>query len=278
MKIFFKLTLLLYPLLQTACTKGSGPEDDNQGRTEEVFTKSVLLLEFVSFDCVYCPAVTNTMNEAAEQYPGRIDVISVHGHLNEDDPMEFEGYRQFQNYFYGVTGYPAVIIDQHDDLVSVGSFDMADPDFLGRLNTKSEIGIALNTKIKDRTVTIETILQNKGVANDDYRLVVAVLENGIKYKQADWVNNARTWIEDYTHHHVLRDILTDNYFGDPVTNFRSGNEYRKTFSYIIPEAYKKENISLVAYVVEARGFAERVSVNSRSVSIGKSIDFSGNIR
>lgn len=277
MKRFISLLTIYTFFFLFGCTKGSGPED-NQGNTGAGFTKNVLLMEFVSFDCVYCPAVTTAMNKASEKYPNRLDVISVHGRLDEDDPMEFDGYRQFQNFFYGVTGYPAVIIDQRDDLVTVGSFDEADPDFLERLNVSSPIGIAISTKVDNRTVTIETTVKNAGETSSNYRLAVAVLENNIAYRQADWVNEERTWIEDYKHYHVLREILSENYFGDPIADFASNSEYKKSFSYTIPEAYQKDNVMFVAYVVAASGFADRVSVNSRSVPIGKSVDLAGIVR
>ncbi|MBN8787182.1 MAG: hypothetical protein J0I84_08830, partial [Terrimonas sp.] len=119
------LSVAAFALIINACTKGSRDGDiNNPGETDTAtFTKNVLIMEFVSFDCVYCPKVSDIIKETAEiKYPGRIDLISVHGRLDEIDPMEFSNYKQFQNYFYGVTGYPGVIIDQRDDIVSVGEF------------------------------------------------------------------------------------------------------------------------------------------------------------
>jgi hypothetical protein len=193
--------------------------------------------------------------------------------------MEFSRYKPFQNYFYGVTGYPGVIIDQRDDLVSVGEFDTRAASFLERVNTQAKIGIALSAALSgDNTVKVDVQVSNKGEAGSDYRLAVAVLENNIPYKQADLVDGALKWIEDYRHHHVLRDFLSNDYFGDAISTLPANGNYSKTFSYNIPAAYKKENLSFVAYVIEAKGFSLRVAVNSRSVNIGKSIDFSGNIK
>lgn len=267
--------------LLNACTKGSGAGEDNGPGNNDTtsFTKNVLIMEFVSFDCVYCPKVSDLIAAASEtKHPGRIDLISVHGRLDEDDPMEFNNYKQFQNYFYGVTGYPGVIIDQRDDLVKVGEFDAASGSFLERLNIRANIGIALATTItSEHTVRVDVEIANKGESNGDYRLAVAVLENNIPYKQADLVDGSLQWIDDYTHSHVLRDYLTGNYFGDELGVLAKNAKYAKTFNYTIPTGYIKENLSFVAYVIEAKGFAHRVAVNSRSVDIGKSIDLSGRI-
>lgn len=275
------LSLYFFIVGLNACTKGSGAGDDNnQGNTDtSLFTKNVLIMEFVSFDCVYCPAVSDILKETAEtKYPGRIDLISVHGRLDEDDPMEFSSYKQFQNYFYRVTGYPGVIIDQHDELVTVGTFDATAGSFLGRVNTPTKIGIALGAAVTgENTVRVDVQVANKGEANGDYRLAVAVLENDIPYKQADLVDGSLKWIEDYRHTHVLRAYLSENYFGDALGTLGKNGIYSKTFNYTIPAGYIKNNLSFVAYVVEAKGFSQRVSVNSRSVDIGKSIDFSGKI-
>ncbi len=283
MKRIFKIMYVgIFVLAINACTKGSGDEvPGNQDRTDtSTFTKNVLIMEFVSFDCVYCPRVSDILKEASEIiYPGRIDVISVHGRLDEADPMEYSHYKQFQNYFYGVTGYPGVIIDQRDDLVSVGEFDTTSASFLGRVNAQATIGIALSTTlINENTVKVDVQVSNKGEASPDYRLAVAVLENNIPYKQADQVDGALKWIEDYRHFHVLRDFLSSDYFGDAISTLSANSSYSKTFSYDIPVDYKKENLSFVAYVIEAKGFSPRVSVNSRSVDIGKSIDLLGNIK
>ncbi|HRO46678.1 Omp28-related outer membrane protein [Agriterribacter sp.] len=278
-KIF---SFCVFALAINACTKGSGPDgDNNQGGSDtSSFTKNVLIMEFVSFDCVYCPKVSDLIAAASEtKYPGRIDLISVHGRLDENDPMEFSGYKQFQNYFYGVTGYPGVIIDQRDDLVTVGEFDATSGSFIERAKATAKIGIALGTAVTgDNTVRVEVQVANRGEASADYRLAVAVLENDIPYRQADLVDGSLKWIEDYRHFHVLRAYLTGNYFGDELGTIAKNGVYAKTFTYTIPSGYVKENLSFVAYVIEAKGFAPRVSVNSRSVHIGKSVDFSGNIK
>lgn len=270
------LFILFSGILMTGCTKGSGEDDKEPGETNDTpAVKHVLLMEFVSFDCVYCPAVTQSIEQASNiKYPGRIDLISVHGRLNENDPMEFKGYKQLQNYFYGVTGYPGIIVDQHDDLVTVGSFDASANSFTQRIGASAKVDIAVNTTlVSDNEVRIDVQLLNKAEANADYRLAVAVLENDIPYQQADLVDGAQQWIDNYRHDHVLRAFLSVNYFGDPIGNFEKNGKYAKTFTYSIPNEYKKEKLSFVVYVIEANGFSNRVAVNSRTVDIGKSIGF-----
>ncbi len=267
--------LILISFLAAACTSGSGNEDPGIEPVDSSFVKNVLIMEFVSFDCVYCPNVTNILNELSEKtFPARIDIISVHGRLEDIDPMEFGSYKQLQNYFYGVTGYPSVIIDQRDDLVSVGTFDPSGSAFSGRIDATAPIGVALGSAMQnDSTVLVKVRVANKGKSSDDYRLAVAVLENNIPYKQADLVNGTLQWIDDYRHFHVLRAFLSENYFGDPTGTLEKGSIYTKEFTYKIPPGYRKENLSFVAYVIEARGFSGRVSLNSRSAGIGKSVNF-----
>lgn len=276
-KISVLQLLVALALMISACAKGGGTiENPDTGDPDtSPFTKNVLIMEFVSFDCVYCPAVSNVLQELSEKtYPGRIDVVSVHGRLEEDDPMEFKGYQQFQNYFYGVTGYPAVILDQRDDLISVGMFDASSDAFSGRINVAAPIGIALSSTLTgDNTVRVEVQVANKGKSSADYRLAVAVVENDIAYRQADLVNGSQQWIDDYRHQHVLRAFLSENYFGDPIGSLAEDGTYSKTFVYTVPAEYQADNLSFVAYVVEAKGFSSRVSVNSRTVPIGKAIDF-----
>lgn len=283
MKYILKiLSVVVFSVAIHACSKGSGEADTNNpdGSDNSTFTKNILIMEFVSFDCKYCPKVADAIKETSTvKYPGRVDLISVHGKLEEADPMEFSSYKQLQNYFYGVTGYPGVIIDQRDDLVSVGEFDPTGSGFLEREKAQTNIGIALSTLVvNNNAVKVDVQVSNKGAGSSDYRLAVAVLENDIPYKQADQVDGALKWIEDYKHHHVLRAFLSNDYFGDTLGVLAKDDVYSKTLTYNIPANYKKENLSFVAYVVEAKGFSHRVSVNSRSVNIGKSVDFAGNVK
>jgi len=276
-KISMLHLLVALAFMISACAKGGGTIEnpDPEDPDPSPFTKNVLIMEFVSFDCVYCPAVSNVLRELSEEiHPKRIDIVSVHGRLEEDDPMEFKGYQPFQNYFYGVTGYPAVIVDQRDDFVSVGTFDASGDAFSRRINAAAPIGIALSSTVTDaNTVHVEVRVVNKGKSSPDYRLAVAVLENDIAYRQADLVNGSKQWIDDYRHQHVLRAFLSENYFGDPMGTLAENDSYSKTFAYTIPAAYQTDNLSFVAYVVEAKGFSSRVSVNSRTVAIGQAVDF-----
>lgn len=276
MKAILKIQfVILFAFAAGACTKGAGTIEGPDSPDPSSFTKNVLIMEFVSFDCIYCPKVHAVLREVSEKtHPGRIDIISVHGKLEQDDPMEFNGYRAFQNYFYGITGYPAVIVDQRDDLVSVGTFDASTSSFSGRINAGSPVGITLSAAVAgDNTVRVDVQVANRGETSDDYRLAVVVLENDIPYRQADLVNGSVQWIEDYRHSHVLRAFLSENYFGDPTGTLAKDSVYSKTFTYTVPAGYKQENLSFVAYVVEAKGFSSRVSVNSKSVGIGKTAGF-----
>ncbi|GAB3431591.1 Omp28-related outer membrane protein [Niabella aquatica] len=276
MKYFLYLSIhFLLAASIASCAKGSAEEDNTEQPNGQPVTKNVLLLEFVSFDCVYCPAVTRAMEDVIKnKYPGRIDVISVHGRLEETDPMEFKNYKPFQNYFYGVTGYPGVIIDQRDDLVSVGSFNPSGNGFTERINATAKVGIAAAATLQGNgAVRVEVQLLNKGEANGNYRLAAAVIENDIPYKQADLLNGETQWINDYRHNHVLRAFLTTSYFGDPVGDLAVNGSYDKTFTYTVPSGYKKENMQFVVYVIEASGFANRVAVNSRTVAVGNPVGF-----
>ncbi|WP_437917976.1 Omp28-related outer membrane protein [Sphingobacterium sp. LRF_L2] len=275
MKIMLNQYLLLC-LILSACTKGSGVKE---GQDSEAINnssgKNVLIMEFVSFDCVYCPSVTEVLKIAAnEKFPNRIDIISVHGRLEEEDPMEFKGYKQFQNYFYNITGYPAVIVDQREDLVTVGSFDATTSSFLSRFDAVSPVGISISTlKTSDDQVQIVAGIANNKKNTANYRLAVAVLENKIIYKQADLVDGGLQWIDNYEHNHVLRAFLSENYFGDLIGTLVDDEIYSKKFTYSVPNGVNIDNLSVVAYVVEAKGFSDRVVLNSRSVDIGQSVTF-----
>lgn len=288
-KVLFFISLIF---TVNSCTQGGSvidPPDTGETATqfsesaafEDIiqFRKNVLVLEFVSFDCVYCPIVAKQIEAAKETYPGRIDLIRVHGRLYEKDPMVFPGYERLEGAFIGINGYPACVTDLTNASVTVGKFDVSDKSFTDRLHASVDVGIALNaTIVNDNTVSLKVEVGNKGTTVDDYYLAVAVLENRIIGKQADIVNNETYWIENYEHSRVLRAFLSENYFGDAIGVLQQNSIYSKTFSYVVPEEYKKENLSFITFVVRTKTSQGRVSLNSRSVGIGKSAGFSGTVK
>lgn len=242
------------------------------------FTKNVLVMEFIAFDCQFCPNVTKQIEDASQNiYPDRIDLISVHARLLRQSPLEFDDYKKLQNSFNDITGYPTATTDQLYDDAFLGTFDVTENPFPERINASTSVGIALkSTIVNDSTVNLEVLVGNKGDAADDYRLAVAVLESEIIYQQLDIADNSLVWIEEYEHNHVLRAFLSENYFGDPIGTLEKDKVYSKTFTYSVPDNFEKDNLSFVAYVVQIKN-NYRVSLNSRTVGVGKSSGFSGKV-
>jgi thiol-disulfide isomerase/thioredoxin len=293
--IFFKLFFVaVWVFTIYACSKGGSVIDDTGGGNgddnlpqysdsavfEDIvqFRKNVLVMEFVSFDCGYCPNVSKLIASASAMYPGRIDLVGVHGHLSQNDPMVFDRYRTLQETFDKIDGYPASVIDQIEASVTVGDFNIYSRYFSERITAVPEVGIALNSAtVNDSVVSVEVQVGNKGADADDYLLAVTVLENKIIYRQAD-VNHPSRWIENYEHNHVLRAFLSDNIFGDAIGKLKQNSVYSKTFTYTVPDGYEKDNLSFTAYVILFQNPSNIVAQNSRSAKIGESTGFAGEVK
>jgi hypothetical protein len=115
-------------------------------------------------------------------------------------------------------------------------------------------------------------------ADEEHRLVVYVLENGLLYDQENYMNNdsSSPWygagnpIPNFEHEHVARAVLT-NVFGDQIPAGQTvlGSNYSKDFTYTIPVAYTAANLELVAFVVDS---SDKV-VNVQKVKAGSNQDF-----
>ena len=78
----------------------------------------------------------------------------------------------------------------------------------------------------------------------DVRLSIMITESEIQDLQI----TPNGPVVDYTHRHVLRDMLT-NYDGDRITETLSaGAIIEKDFSFTMPAGWKEENCEIVAFV------------------------------
>ena len=77
---------------------------------------------------------------------------------------------------------------------------------------------------------------------NDASLTVYVVEDGIVGQQL----NLGTWVNNYTHNHVLRDLVT-KVVGDGI-NWTDGGKYENTYTVTLGSDWVVENLKVVAFI------------------------------
>lgn len=277
-KFINRLILFGIVLAAIACTSGGSqleniePIDADDGITPGVpgkdFVKNVLIWEFTTTDCKFCPYIKRDIKnvQALPDVGSRIFASIIHGKLVETDPFRFSRHADLERQF-GVTGaYPSTIIDHDETYRQRGAYSTPNitKEYLKKaLDTPGRAGLKLISRVNGRTATLQVKLKTNEAAA--YKIAANVLESGLVYPQ--YLPEAPDIDPDYVHNHVLRSFLTD-LFGDTAGNLKAGDEFTKTFSYTVPEGYNISNLEFLVYILK-----DDKAANSQLVKIGNTAEY-----
>lgn len=251
-------------------TATKGEASDDTGKTIKVVTPThrtkVLVEDYTGTWCGYCPRLAYKLDQLSGSDS---DVIPVAVH--NDTPFGFAQVGAMENTF-GVSGYPTGIVNRQVE------WNESNGQVLSLKNSKKECGLAINSSISGSTLSVTAKAHYDIDAYRAHKLVVLVLENGLLYDQANYMNNdsSSPWyqagnpIPNFEHNHTLRASLT-NVLGDEVPSSDTvlGNTYSKDFTYNIPGGYNAANLEIVTIMVDNNN---RV-VNVQKVAAGSNKDF-----
>lgn len=229
----------------------------------DAFVKNVLLMQFTSNTCIYCPGMTDILeNEVTKLAPGRICLMSFHRTMNQPaDPYDVAAYVDPMKKHFLFNSYPTVILE-HDS-----KWEKDNASVLKYLEESAQAGIAVNTGLSGNKLTATVKVKGAEGIPADCAVAVALLENGLQFVQSTITNPVMA-----THNQVVRHYLTD-LFGDSqhtgTGKIAGDTEWSRTFSYEIPAEWIAGNMDMIVYVLTGDGKA----VNCCKVKLGESVDY-----
>lgn len=235
----------------------------------QYFKKRLLIQQLTSTNCPNCPGLTQNLKSVVDIYPQDIYVLAYHGQFNEPDPFQIREYiKPIADLFNRFQQYPIAILDQQQEW-SATNPDIALREVEDRLNIPGNIGIALNTTIKDKVITVDVRAKSLIDFNEQLGIAVAISESYLVAPQL----SGRDIIEDYVHDHVIRKYLTD-IFGDEIEKsaFGRNKEFSKKFSYRITseEKWNEKSLAITAYILNK---TTKEIYNCCQIKLGESKDF-----
>ena len=229
----------------------------------EPANRNVILEEFTGRNCGYCTDGHRIANELMAAHPGRLWAINIHagGYAPTSYPNMITQDGNTIHGGFSISGYPTGVVNRTTgNGIDRGQWgNQAN----NQLNQASECNIAgmavINPQTRTATITVEVYYTGNSTVDQNY-LTVAMLQDSILGSQADYGNyNPTQWVgNQYCHMHVLRDVISESAWGDPISPTTQGTLITRTYEYEIPEIIGSpngvevdiDNIFFLAWVAE----------------------------
>ena len=229
----------------------------------EPANRNVILEEFTGRNCGYCTDGHRIANELMAAHPGRLWAINIHagGYAPTSYPNMITQDGNTIHGGFSISGYPTGVVNRTTgNGIDRGQWgNQAN----NQLNQASECNIAgmavINPQTRTATITVEVYYTGNSTVDQNY-LTVAMLQDSILGSQADYGNyNPTQWVgNQYCHMHVLRDVISESAWGDPISPTTQGTLITRTYEYEIPEIIGSpngvevdiDNICFLAWVAE----------------------------
>lgn len=254
-----KFTIVLMSLLMLSFMAKA-----QQYVSTEPANRNVVLEEFGGRGCGWCPSGHSISNTIEANNPGRVWTVNIHAggyastsypNLNTTDGTTIHS-------AYSFTGYPEGFANRStENSQGRGAWEGL---VNAQLSQASECNIAgsvvINEGTRKASVTVEVYYTGSSNVDENY-LTVAMLQDSILGSQSDYADgNPGQWIgEQYVHMHVLRDIVSESVWGDPISPTSHGTLITKTYEYQIPAGIGDPNgvevdlkhVTFLAWVAES---------------------------
>ena len=208
--------------------------------------RNVIIEEFTGRGCGYCPDGHRIANEIMANNPGRVWAINIHagGYAQTSYPNMITQDSNTIHIGFNISGYPSGVVNRTtSNAIDRGQWNSQAN---AQMNQASECNVAgmvvVNPETRVATITVEVYYTGNSSVDQNY-LTVAMLQDSILGSQSDYGNfNPTQWIgNQYVHTHILRDVITESAWGDPISPTTQGTLITRAYEYLIPESIGSPN-------------------------------------
>lgn len=223
--------------------------------TASKYVRHIAAMKFTGTWCPRCPAggtILDLLTTDGGKYENVAYQLAFH---QGDDPMAIAETDKLASRFR-ISAYPSIVVDMRDkNDLNVASivrelFDKSLKEY------PAHCGVAIGSVCNEaRTqVTVTVRLTSETVGN--YRLVLYVLEDGLKYDQS----NSGLWTKDFVHNHVVRERLSGSLDGDDIGTIAAGSEFTKVYTVDLDSKWNVEKLSFYVMAMDEAGYVNNVAV------------------
>ena len=226
-----------------------------QEAPQQTFTRNVLLEQFTTKNCGYCPAGADRISEAVSEL-NYVIWIKHHAGFGEDF-LTNDIHREMIVFYGGSTFAPAMMVDRtrfnsEDDgpVGSVGQVGGVRGSIIRARQVKSYCKITapeIHFDAGSRLLTgrVSGRFGEDTAWNENTRLTIFLIEDSIVGAQNDYSSHGN-W-SNYLHMGTVRDAIT-GIWGDPVTVNTDDRTFAYDINYTLPEGYDYHHCKVVAFM------------------------------
>ena len=215
------------------------------------FQRNVCVMEFTGSWCAQCPDGATILNYLVDrQFEGQAFALAFHNDDAYALPQEQELYNMFN-----CGGYPAYVTDMRDvGLLNEGGCDNSIEKSLYDDPTYCGVAVESAYDKESGTVTVKAGVRSQKTAN--YRIAAYVVEDKVKGEQTLSTGQKQ---KDYTHRHVVRQMLSSNVRGDSMGEISVGKEKTKTYTFEVDESWNMANLSVAVLAIGSDGYVNNMA-------------------
>ena len=286
--------LLLLPLgllLLASCTE-KGPVIDFGPKAEEKSymapveaqdPRMVLIEEFTGVTCPTCPDGHKALKAISDNNPGRVAIVGIqptrniqtrpydHGGIkSKNDNRSEEGTEMADAIFGNIGAIPVASFDRVPQNNVILPYRGDWPSYMqSRVNTPAKANIKVTSTYDDakRQAVIKIRVAYTSPVTNGQMLNVYLVENDVVDVQELPVGSPEIVDQNYSHQHVLRDIITTSSgsaFLDTMATKPAGLVYERTIIYDLPALDLKNtvqnpaNCHIIAFISNNNGSDKEV--------------------
>lgn len=220
--------------------------------------RAVLIEDLTGQRCINCPDGTNIINGIIQTY-GEDNVIAVGIHSG---PLGFKGNAkrvglmtdtgdEYYKYWANGTnlGQPSAIFNRKKGKGPIDNYNNWAAEVGRIISEKANLSVDIANAYDAKTRTLTTKVGAFGVNGTvSGKLQVWIVEDGVKAFQMMPDGSAN---QEYIHNHVFRAAVNGTW-GEDIT-VKEGETTSNDYSYVLPETWNADNISVVAFVYNGNG-------------------------
>lgn len=224
---------------------------------ESKYLRQICVMDFTGAWCMNCPPFYRILNllTTSDTYKDHCHLIAVHDNSEGEpnDPMEIQAGKDLISQFK-ITQFPQAVIDMRD-VTANNQKEVTDALSRSLAEYPAHCGVAVKSVVSNGVANVTVKVTSE--TQDDYRLVLYVVEDNIKSPQLEATGLVN---DNYNHRHVLRALASGSIIGDKLGTLTAGQEVSKEYTVTLDEAWKLKDLSFYALALDKNGYVNNMAV------------------
>jgi hypothetical protein len=269
--IFYNIIFVLSVCFFTQCQEVPVAIPEFQVPTTN---KVVLLEDLTGVRCPNCPRGAAAIESILTKYKGKVVAVGIHGSFLTkplaESKYDFRNEKAIalEELLKPFIGKPSIQVNRvqfpGELFTSVATIDLWDGFVAKELQKEQEMEILAtktynkNTRKLDLNFSAVSILKSEG----PFKISVYITESKI----IDPQETQGKIIQEFEHNHVLRDMLTAANGDRLAESLLKSESVQKSYSYIVPENFKPENMEVVVMVSKDKG-SDKTVIQAKGIKV-----------